>query len=517
MAVTAITIPPDFAPAYKPVEWSFISDLFPNVTTDVGFPIFAITVADQGAVDAIPGLNFGDIFMVLGGQGGPPSFQAGQTILIQGTDNARYDGVVRILNVPQNGVYVLDATNTDGAAQGTASLYYEAYALFADVQFVGDTEPQRYRIDAAPDGTFTLDIRDKAQRTFSRPQGDVFNRVRVDSPLEIVEAEGAITAPYTINISEGFNAPVNGVNEYVIKPSGFIQPGGKFRNVVNAVQPYHHYNEFTGGVDLDWDRNLVDYIMDIGTTGQRVKRFLTYAPDWDGRDRGILVGPDEAYFLGFLHSGRPGIACRLDVVYYNGSTFLSNQQVSQVLPSSSGIIPIGPRNINPPAGTTRYIFTLRNGSGQPISRAYQFNIDPKCHKAPRRLYALNKFGAIDAFTFTGYERRENMNQRSTVQRDTMRPNIGKYGSWQRKTWANKPRRMFSIISDTLTKAWLRYVADEILESPDVRTSIHEPILLGDGPWWTPVILENDIDNLGFEHGRLSISYSLGIDEQVQTR
>jgi hypothetical protein len=77
--------------------------------------------------------------------------------------------------------------------------------------------------------------------------------------------------------------------------------------------------------------------------------------------------------------------------------------------------------------------------------------------------------------------------------------------------------MFSIISDTLTKAWLRYVADEILESPDVRTNIQEPIFLGAGPWWTPVILENEVDDLGFEHGRLSITYSLGVDEQVQTR
>jgi hypothetical protein len=170
-----------------------------------------------------------------------------------------------------------------------------------------------------------------------------------------------------------------------------------------------------------------------------------------------------------------------------------------------------------PANATSYRVRLRNAQGQSVTRTYLFKIDRKCHRAPRRLYALNKFGAIDAFTFTGFERRENTNDRRTVERDTMRPKIGKWGSWQRRTWANKPRRMFSIISDTLTRQWLRYVADEILESPDVRTNIHEPVFFGDGPWWTPVILENDSDNLGFEHGRLSITYSLGVDEQVQTR
>lgn len=516
MPITAISIPPNFAPAYKPVEWSFLSDLFPNVTQDVGFPIFTITAADQQAADAVPGLNLGDVFMVLGGQGGPPSFQAGQTILIQGTEDARYDGVIRILSVPQTGIYVLDSDNTDGAASGTASLYFEGYALFADVQFLGDTEPQRYRMDPAPDGTFTLDIRDKAQRTFSRPQGDVFERVRVDSSFGIVDAESAITAPYSITISQGFNVPVNGINEYVIKPTQFIQPGGKFRYVVNSVQPYHHFNEFEQGVDLDWDRDLVDYIVETGSTGQRIKRFLTYAPDWDGRQRGIPVGINDAYFLGFL-SDSPGQPCAVRVSFYNGSTFLSQIEVTGLFPISSGIISIGPRSMTIPPQATSYRVQLRNGQNQPVTRTYLFNIDRKCYKAPRRLYALNKFGAIDAFTFTGYERRENSNTRSTVQRDTMRPKIGKYGSWQRKTWTNAPRRLYSIISDTLTKAWLRYVADEILESPDVRTNIHEPIPLGDGPWWTPVILENEVDNLGFEHGRLSITYRLGVDEQVQTR
>lgn len=516
MSVTAISIPPNFAPAYKPVEWSFVSDLFPNVTTDVNLPIFAITVADQAAADAIPGLNIGDIFMVLAGQGGPDSFQAGQTILLQGTNDGRYDGVVRILSVPQNGIYVLDTDITDGAATGTASLYLEGYALFADVQFTGDAEPQRYRLDPAPDGTFTIDIRDKAQRTFSRPEADIFHRVRADSELGVIDTEGAITAGYSIAIFQGFNVPVNGVNEYTIKQSSFLQPGGKLRYVVNSVQPYHHYNEFIEQIDLDWDMNLSEYIIANNTTGQNTKRFLTYAPDWDGRERGVTVGPTDAHFLAFLCTS-PGQPCSIRVSFYNGTTFISQIDQQAVFPVSSGIIPIGPRAMIVPPNATNYRVRLSNSQGASVSRIYVINIDRKCHRAPRRLYALNKFGAIDAFTFTGYERRENTNERSTVQRDTMRPKIGKWGSWQRRMWANQPRRLYGIISDTLTRALLRYVADEILESPDVRTVIHAPQRNGDGPWWTPVILENDSDNLGFEHGRLSITYSLGVDEQVQTR
>jgi hypothetical protein len=513
MAITTIQFPEFFAPAYKPVEWKFRSNKFPNIVDDVNLPIWGITVADQQAVNGIPGLNLGDVFMVLSGNASPASFVAGQTIAITGSTAGRYDGVVRILSSPQASVYVLDTEVTDGSVGGTAALYYENYALFVTVQFAGVTPLKTFRLDPAPDGTFAVDIRDYAQRIFA----DVFDRVNADTQAGIVDTTGATAAAYSIQVTEGYNMPQSGVNEYRLFPTKFVMLGGKYRVVVNSIQPYHHVNEWTGVVDLDWNRNLQDYIMRSNTIGPNVKRFLTYAPDWDGGERGVLVGADEAYFLSFL-AGEPGRPLRLTVQYYNGSAFISEQQIEGVMPIASGAIPCGPRNLNVPAGTTRYLLSLRDGpTNNVISRIYQFFIDYKCHKAPRRLYALNKFGAIDAFTFTGYEQRENGNAPQVVRRDTMPMRITTNGSYQRRTWANAPARLYSIISQTLTKAWLRYVADEILESPDIRTQIQEPIGGAEGPLWTPVIMESNMTDLGYQHGRLSISYRFGIDEQVQTR
>jgi hypothetical protein len=160
---------------------------------------------------------------------------------------------------------------------------------------------------------------------------------------------------------------------------------------------------------------------------------------------------------------------------------------------------------------------LRNNAGNPITDTYLFKVDRKCYRTPRRFFALNKFGAIDAFTFTGFEKRDNSYARQTKDRSTMPVTVGPRGSWMRKVWKVDPLRAYSIQTDTLTKPWLRYVADEIMESPDIRLAIRNPGTIGAARWWTTVIPLNDANELGFEHGKLRIDYAIGVDNQVQRR
>jgi hypothetical protein len=515
-----VEAPVPYCAAYKPNVWGVRSSKFPVNTTpgESDLPIFAIAVADAAAVIAQPGLVEGDIFVVLAGTPAPGAFEAGQTVILDSTTAGRYDGIHRITKVVAPGIFVIDATNIDGSFGGNLTKYYERYRVIFKVQFQNDTEAQEYIVDADPDGIFRVDIRKQAQRTFA----DVFDVCLPNTLVGATDTSGRITQRYTITAQEGYNIPTNGFNDFTI-PGGrenfpiTLPPAqGKFNVVVNAVQPYHHTDEFDGGTDLDWNDNLAAYIVSPTTTGQIAKRFLTYAPDWNGRDRGITIAPGEDYFLSFLHASA-GQTIRARFTFFNGGTFLNQADSTFILEGESMAVACGPANIFVPATCTHYLIELRNENGQPITRTYRFNIDRKCYRSPRRFFALNKLGGIDAWTFTGFEKRENNYQRETKSRTTMPARIPKEGSYMRKMWKVDPARMYSITSQALPKAYLRYVADEILESPDIRIIMHKPATLGASVWWTTVIPMNDTNDMGFEHGTLRIDYMIGVDNQVQRR
>lgn len=514
--LSVVETPVPYCSAYKPNVWGVRSNKFPvNFTPgESNLAIFTISVADAAAVVAQPGLIEGDIFVLLAATPAPGIFEVGQTVSIAGTTDSRYDGINRITKIVAPGIFVIDATNTDGSFGGTLSKYYERYRVIFNVLFEGDTEPQQYPIDVSPDGIFRLDIRKQAQRSFS----DVFDVCLPNTLVSGVNTSGAITQRYDIIAVEGYNVPVNGFVEFKEVGEGIKLPpsSGKFNVVVNAVQPYHHTDEFDGGTDLDWNDELTKYIVSPSTTGQNARRLLTYAPDWDGRTRGITIAPGEDYFMAFLHdSGGLDFGARFD--FYNGNTFISQSVLTFTAEGQSMAIPCGPANIFVPPTATSYRFRIENAVSQPVSRVYLFNLDRKCYRTPRRFFALNKFGGIDAWTFTGYEKRENTYSREIKERTTMSPKIPVQGSWQRKVWKADPTRVYSQTSGILSRPFLRYVADEILESPDIRTIRHAPETLGAPVWWTTVIPLNDVNELGFQHGELRLEYAIGVDNQVQRR
>lgn len=514
--LSIVETPVPYCSAYKPNVWGVRSDKFPaNLTPgESNLPIFVVGVADAAAVVAQPGLIEGDIFVVLAGVPAPGAFEVGQTVVLDSTTDGRYDGIHRITKIVSPSIFVIDATNTDGSFGGNLTKYYERFRVIFRVLFEGDAEPQQYAVEASPDGVFRLDIRKQAQRSFS----DVFEVCVPNTLLSAINTSRYITQRYEIAAFEGYNVPVNGFNEFKEVGEGIKLPpaSGKFNVVVNAVQPYHHDDEWDGGTDLDWNDELFSYIVGPTTTGQNARRFLTYAPDWDGRTRGITVAPGEDYFLSFLHASS-GVTIRARFTFYDGNTFISQAEFPFTLEGESMALTCGPANISVPSNATSYRLELRNTNGQPITRTYLFNVDRKCYRTPRRFFALNKLGGIDAWTFTGYEKRENTYGRDVKARSTMPAKIPRPGSWQSKVWRTDPTRVYSQTSGILPRQYLRYVADEILESPDIRTIRHAPGGLGAQIWWTTVIPLTEANDLGFQHGELRLEYAIGVDNQVQRR
>jgi hypothetical protein len=507
-----------YAPVYKPVEWKVRSTKFPVNTTpgESNLVVFVIAPADPAAVSAAPGLAEGDIFVLLVNPPAPGVVVVGQTVLFRDTTDGRYDGVHRITKVVSDTLFVIDATNTDGSDSAKMDKYYERYRVIFEASFQNRPEIQEYIVEADPDGVFSVDIRKQAQRSFD----DVFDIAEPGATVGFENASGYITNRYSINAWEAYNVPTPSGIEFqkVGVANGLPATSGKTSVVVNAVQPYHHVDEWDGGTDLDWDDNLFPYLVTPTTQSPNTKRFLTYAPTWDGRERGIDIGIGEDYFMAFLCNGQSGQNINARWTFFSGNTFVSQANISvPFVGVDSYILRTGPANIFIPSNVTSYRLELRNNAGNPITDTYLFKVDRKCYRTPRRFFALNKFGAIDAFTFTGYEKRDNSYIRQTKERSTMPVQVGPRGSWMRKVWKVDPLRAYSIQTDTLTKPWLRFVADEIMESPDIRLAIRNPGTLGAARWWTTVIPLNESNELGFEHGKLRMDYAIGVDNQVQRR
>lgn len=508
MAVSVVDSPGPFAPAYKPVQWTFVSDRSPNTNpNESAIQVFIIAPADQNLVSAVPGLSIGDIYVVLTGAFASV-FPLGQAVEFTGTTGGNYDGIHRVIKNISASSFVIDSTNTNGSLGGLATKYYERFALYARVRFSG--VEQTYRIDDNGSGRFTMDIRDQAQRSFK----DVFELVPPGTTWDPVQSNEHITNTYSISVGEGYNIPdEQGVNRYIVDfKDPLILIDDKSQSVVNNVQPYHHTNDWQGGaVDLNWDNNLKAYRVDISSPVVNF-RALTYANPGSRTSELQTVRPGDDHFLAFLLQDPTNISIRLKTFTESGSGTTYSNLNSYGISGGSMIVPCGPINLGLPGDIVTYSITLtRTFTAVAITEEYWFKVDYTCHKAPRRFYALNKFGAIDAYTFIGYEKREDTYERKFVQRPMMPSQVAPGGSWQKRGWKTTPERRYTITSGTLSKGFIRYVADEILESADLRTII-DPSL-----GWTHLVNLGDSNELGFEHGTLRAEYAMGVDNTVQTR
>ena len=518
MPVGVHSRPARITSAYKPNIWAFKSDKAPLPPPGESTPIGIILVANQAAVDSFPGLVIGDVYVIhpavnLG------TWTPGQQIRISGTQVADYNGLWRVRSTPLNTLTVIDApadtVNVGGSLNGTLAKVYERYRVVVDVKFDTQDEAQRYYLDQDPDGYFRMDVRNQAQREFGR--NDVFGIATDGMTLDIVTADDLITNKYSLTIGEAYNIPNSetGVNEYHVIFKDVAEPiNNKDNIVVNSVQPYHHLNEWDGTVDLTWNDDLDGYTINQTDTGAAVKRLLTYFPGYLSTDSGPFaaqtVGTADTAFLAFISWSINPLTWGVRVSKTNANGTTSTTTTYYTVAGNSFIVPVGPANVVIGANVVHYDISITNEAGQEVSRRYRYNVDRTCHLSPVRVWALNKFGAIDTFRFIGYDKRGTGIARDFVTKPTMAVPIGAAGDYQRKAWRSTPERTHLTESETLPKPMLRWVVDEIIESSDIRTVVY-------GGMWTPIVNKTDEVDMGFRSGRISFEYAYGVDNMVQTR
>jgi len=503
-----------FSSAYKPNVWTFSSTKYPNTEPDSsGIAIALIVKANAAAVAAYPGVALGD-YIALHAAVAPDTWVKGQAIDVGGCDAPSFNGRWRVLKVISDTVTVIDFTDpagTNGTINGTITKVFERYRVVCDVQFENSDKVQRYYLDPDGDNLFAMDVRNQAQREF----GDIFTLVPPDAGADPIPADGYITNRYTINIGEGYNVPdpVTGANTYTIEFKGDPAPVPYERTcVVNSIQPYHHYNEWEKAVDLTWNEDLSYYVASALRFQGNAARLLSYfdSPIYGAEpNEEHHIGLSDPYFISFLWGAGTSYSfgVRIDGYRSNGD-LVGGSLIYYTAQGFSFVVPVGTANIPILGSVAYYDVSITNAEGKDITTRHRLRIDKACKQSPVRVYALNKFGAIDAFTFDGYDKRSTEMDRDFVSKPTMPMQITG-GDFQRRGWRNKPTRNHETESQTLTKPMLRWVVDEIMESASIRTIVEESL-------WTPVINLTDDPEMGFRSGRVVFEYAYGVDNQVQT-
>lgn len=520
MAVQLHTQPTRFAPAYKPVLWTFISNRYPNIIAgESNVVIIRIAVATATDVLLYGGsLAVGDVFIdhdavAIG------VFTIGQAVLV--ANNIGYDGTHHVLKEVSSTITVIDAPPNDEYFDGTLTKYYERLQFEVVVTMENSATPITKTIAPDINGDFNIDVRDIAQRTFA--DRDVFDRITPDQTAMPGQVNGYITQSYKFSIYESFMVPdLQGINEYTV-PKG-PQYNSALNYVVNSVQPYHHVDPITGDTDLLWEDDLVSYILEPGRTNQR---FLTYAPrGWKSGqykgDQAQPIGLDDNYWLAFLYQGA-GVPIDMVVTSYNATNF-PYQVSTQTLGSpviGSVMVAVGPKNL---VGTGllepnahHYTVVIRNPAAGFMSEVFAFTIDRECYKDSEHMYWLNPFGAVDAFTFTHVGSRKNTVKRTTISKPHMHIDLQvgfRKGDWQRRMIATEFDLIYSATTKTLKQHLLTYLADDLYLSADVRLYKYTTVNSQVWTWVIPTGTETIVPN---KAGRLEWEYQLGIDEVRQRR
>ena len=511
MAVTRISSPPRFAPAYKPVEFVFTSDRFPNTLPgESGVKINFIKEATALDVTIYGnGMVIGDVFI----EHDPVTvgtWNVGQALEL--TNTTLYNGRQRVLKIINLTVTVIDiASLGDDSSGGEVTKYYEGYKLIATVtmQNLEDTVVKYLRPD--PDFNIPLDVRDIAQRSFK----DIFELIEPGGSGG--SASGYITQKYSIVITEGYNVPNDdGVNDFVEDKTELFTVMNQY--VVNSVQPYHHIDTFTCEPDLHWEENLDGYV--VSTAGGETP-FLTYAPRGrrDGQYRpneALELAMTDSYWLAFLIQNSV-TNLNLFVINYNASNVSigSGSRALGVPTTGSHIIGVGPDNLNSLvlSNAHHYTVALSTDGGQYVTELFTFIIDRECYDAPQRFYWLNPFGGVDGFTYHYPDNRKTSVKRQTLSKPHMRSDLSTTrGGWNRRVFSTEIDRGYRATTKTFNNGILTYVAEDLYESPNVTTQIYEN---GTDLHWTKVIVTGSDVQIPVKQGRLILDYQLGVDEVKQ--
>ncbi len=509
MSFSLVSQPVNYAAAYKPLLWSFTSSYFP-VNSNPGennIPILEIRIATAADITTF-GVNEGDVLMQYAGT--PGLLNPYQQFSVNQTDLGLYQGTYRTRRAINVGLAVIDAEWVGDDTGGLLSKVYERYVVIAEVSFSGLPNPVRYELKADPDGIFTMNIMDAAQRGFT----DVLSAVGCapGSPHTLIQdGESMITQTYKMRILHGYILTTDtGDFSFVEVTKGVEVKFGPFV-VVNAVQPDNHV-DIDGTVDLSWQQDLQAYIGSIGTTGANVARFLTYAPRV-----GQVVGEDDDAFLAFLWKGGSTRVLLTVGTYDDTNTLIAITNTLVQTPLNSGVICVGPRNLGSiiTPETVKYRVVLRNENEQSLFDYYEYRVNRKCGEAYIRPQALNPLGGIDSIGF-------NIRQRNAVSVDRLtmsKPNMDVdysptwTGDFNTRTWAVDMLRGYGVSSTPQTAVMRKFFGENIFTSPDVRIPINDTR-------WTPIIITTkDLDLYTSEQKPAPIRFDfvLGTDNMRQRR
>ena len=516
--LSIVSQPPRFASAYKPMRVVVESPRAP-VNTLAGES--NIGIADIKAADALDvatygnGLAVGDVFIkhsnvALGTWG------VGQTVRVTQSDIPEYNGTWRILKLISDKVIVIDAEHRGNAIAGRLAKYYEGYVCIALAKMERGGS-RRFNLTSGSDGYFTIDVSDFAARTF----GNVFEIARGEQPPVAIKANGYITQKYQIFFSEGYMIPNEfGVNVFTEMGKGGGQVTLRESIAVNNVQPYHHMDGRTEAPDMQWMDDLDGYVM---TASPRSTKFLTFAPTGNNptagydQQRAARASFSEDYWLGALWStGLADSGPDLNVIWHLSDGSNGGAYIDLPIPDChSFLVNVGPKALEAvlPPNTVYYRVVIRNIANGTMSESRYITVDQSCDTA-RRMYFLNAFGAIDQYTVDGKEGMEANIKRSLVRKDYMEPNLvptlGDYNARvykvdiQRRRYATTRKEPVDV---------LRWLGNELLESPDVRTRIYDD----DVAIWTPVILTTDSADMGERGGKMDLEYVFGVDNRKHRR
>lgn len=510
MSFSLVSQPVNFAAAYKPVLWSFTSSFSP-VNTNAGesnIPILEIRLATAADIAAY-NVNPTDVLMSFAPT--PDVLFAYQQFSITGTDDGLYSGTFRVRYPINSGLVVIDATWVGDDTGGAWTKVYERYTMIAEVAFSGLPSVVRYEMKALPDGTFSIDIRDAAQRGFR----DILSHpdCRPGLPyIGLAEAQNYITQTYSVKIYHGYVLTSASGEFSFVEISKGVEVVYPKQVVVNAVQPDNHV-DIDGAVDLSWQDDLRDYVMNNTTTGSFVKRFLTYAP-MDGQ----VMGLDDDAFLAFLWSGMQftpiDLLIRIDD---DAGNQLSLTEVPLQAPLNSGVIRIGPRNLGAliTSDAYRVRVVIRNANDNFLSDVFYYTIDRKCGESYIRPQALNPLGGIDSLGLNIREVNGMSVRRSIVRKPNMEVTTDTewVGDYNARVWAVEPQRTYGVSSKPMSAVMRKWFGENIFTSPDVRIPINDTR-------WTPIIITTtDLDLYTSEKkpAPIRFEYVHGTDNARQRR
>ncbi len=205
---------------------------------------------------------------------------------------------------------------------------------------------------------------------------------------------------------------------------------------------------------LDWiNYNYSDYNL----VSADIKKLLTRSP------RTLKIREGEAAALSHISIAKDVPKARV-ITYDDAGTLINTYLISHIIYGGSSAsksqsldFMCGPYNLNKYAASVAigniisssvhsYTVQMLNGSNNPVSELYTFNIDRECSRHDLfRLHFLNRLGRFDSFTFTGSHQQTINYDRKEYQKFTGYTNLNTMA------WENNAYAKGNVVFDTLEK------------------------------------------------------------------